>query len=438
LHGAEQSGDAAAFLEATMKARAHSAMLVAACVAAFEPTVAGGIRKAAPVAAAPIARAPADPAIAAAGGSWLRARAADRTCLGGALGARERTFVLGARVVGGASGPALEYYSYGETGLVPSFGRYWPASTLKLAAAVAALEAIRERGFDRDAVVDLEDADGPFEGTVEELVWLALGVSDNAAYNRLARLSGFDGLEVRLRSWGLDDTTIQRAYTEGERAFTLREPRHFTIREGARGFSFAEARGTAADPSCPNESNCTSLADLVELLRRVALASELPSGDRLALAPSDRDTLVDAMRAAKSRMRSAAVRVLGDAIVYGKTGSVPDNERLDHVFIDAGDERYFLAISVPYEEPDETVAELAEHALRALRDRCRGAPPVESANELVLYIRDGRLVADGAARYWVDSFEVDGPPPAVPDHLYTVVRVEGERPIAHRAVRIRE
>jgi hypothetical protein len=310
-------------------------------------------------------------------GSWVRERAADRRCLAEALGERERTYVLGARVVSGGSGPALEYYSYGETGVIESWEHYWPASTMKLIAAVAALETLVELGFDRDAEILLEDADGAFHGSVEELVWLALTVSDNPAYNRLARIAGFDALEARLDRWGLDRTTIQRAYTEGERAYTLRQPRSIEIRQGERTRSTVGARGTFEDPACPAESNCTSLADLLEVLRRVALHDELPPADRFAIGPVERDTLIAAMRASKSRIRAAAERVFGDAIVFGKTGSVPGNDRLDHVFVDAGRERYLLAISVPYEEPDETIDLLAEEALLALRDECRSAPAIE-------------------------------------------------------------
>jgi hypothetical protein len=363
-------------------ARAQVALVLALCVGGARPELVGrnaleSEKRAPPRVARVEVPTGVDPPLVPVRGSWIRERAADRRCLAEALGERERTYVLGARVVRGGSGPALEYYSYAETGVVASWEHYWPASTMKLIAAVAALETIAELGFDRDAEIALEDADGAYRGSVEELVWLALTVSDNPAYNRLARIAGFDALEARLARWGLDRTTIQRAYTEGERAYTLRAPRSIEIRQGARTRSIAGTRGALEDPACPAESNCTSLADLLEVLRRVALHDELPPEDRFALGPVERDTLVAAMRASKSRIRAAAERVFGDVVVFGKTGSVPGNDRLDHVFIDAGDERYLLAISVPYEEPDETIDLLAEEALVALRDECRSAAAVE-------------------------------------------------------------
>jgi hypothetical protein len=424
-------------------ARGHVALVLALCLGGARPELARraewpGDKRPAPREPRAAEVAPAlDPDLAPARGSWAREHGADRRCLSEALGERQRTFVLGARVVPGVSGPAIEYYSYGDTGLVASFDHYWPASTLKLVAAVGALETLAERGFGRDAEVAIEDADGPFRGTVEELVWLALTVSDNPAYNRLARIAGFDALEGRLDWWGLDRTTIQRAYTDGERAFTLRAPRSLAIEEGSRSLSIAGARGSVEDPACPAESNCTSLADLLEALRKVALHDELPPLDRFALGPVERDTLVAAMRASKSRIRPAAERVFGSATVFGKTGSVPDNDRLDHVFVDAGPERYLVAISVPYEEPDETVDRLAEEVLRALRDRCRGAPPIEHDAGLLEVIAGDVIAASGDVRYWVDAFAWDGPPPAEPDRLYTIVAFDHGRPVARRSLRVR-
>jgi len=74
----------------------------------------------------------------------------------------EATHLLIAEVVRGIDGPALRYYSLGDSGFVFSHERYWPASTVKLIACVGALTTLHERGISGDAKLRFEDLDGVY------------------------------------------------------------------------------------------------------------------------------------------------------------------------------------------------------------------------------------------------------------------------------------
>jgi hypothetical protein len=283
------------------------------------------------------------------------------------------TYLIAARVVPGLNQPALQIYSLAATGFTYSQGHFWPASTIKLAAAVGALWTLEGYGLTGDATVSFSDDDGTYSGTVAKLYDLALRVSDNVAYNRLVEIAGFDPLNDQLlvQSRGLPQMVIQRRYTKPLPSSNLRTSPAITFSEGAKSGTIPQRIGTGNHASCPKEGNCTTLFELLDVMRRVTLHGELPSGERFPLAAKDQQRLLTALQGATTEMQPGAGQALGHPLtIYNKPGQVYNNERLDHGLIvdNTTGERFLIAYSLPYNSTSAAVAStLTKQALAALK-----------------------------------------------------------------------
>jgi len=199
---------------------------------------------------------------------------------------------------------------------------WWPASSVKLFAATAALEAVHGLGFtpaarvtfhyDRSTGLPLRPngrdpaRDEPVTLPLERIVRAAITPSDNQAFDRLVEVVGSDRLNGRfLRPrHGLRDTVLLRSY-----AYRVVDPatghgssRHsppLTLVEGSRTRRLPERHGTGEYPC--EQGNCSSLRDLAEVMRRVMLHEELPERERFDLGPAELSLLRDALSAPRER-----------------------------------------------------------------------------------------------------------------------------------------
>lgn len=205
---------------------------------------------------------------------------------------------------------------------------WWPASSVKLFAAVAALERVHQLGFPPttgatyhydEIRLPLPAPPAPTPGaapqpppravrtTVEAVVRAALTPSDNQAYDRLVELVGFDRLHRRFlsRRNGLRDTALLRSYAHRVRdpqtGFgTARHSPPITLFDGDRSKRLPEQWGKAT-PSCPDQGNCSSLRDLAETMRRVMLHEVLPEDERFDLGEAELALLRSALSAPRER-----------------------------------------------------------------------------------------------------------------------------------------
>lgn len=175
-----------------------------------------------------------------------------------------------------------------------------PASSVKLFAAVGALKRLRGLGFSHRARVTFHGRkDRQF--TVGELVRLAIGESDNIAYNRLVQLAGFDFLHKKVFSaaTGFPDVGLLKAYessawiAQGEDP-SLRVSPPISLREGRKKKRLPATVGVV-ESDCRSAA-CASLRDLGECVRRVMLQEQLPAGASFGLATSDLRVLRLAMQ----------------------------------------------------------------------------------------------------------------------------------------------
>lgn len=223
------------------------------------------------------------------------------------------------------------YHPYDNGGRAFDRDNWWPASSIKLYAAVAALQVVRELGFSPRATATFQYEKKPRTLAVSRIVELALTPSNNRAFDRLVEIVGFDRINGRFfkpRN-GFRQTVFLRSYAR--RVVTpeteLGTPRH------SPAIEFKERKKTASQPErhgkgeykCPYQGNCTTPWELAETMRRVMMHEHLPSGEQFALGKPELKVLRKALSGKRSRGTSVVDALCGafggDKILhYNKPG----------------------------------------------------------------------------------------------------------------------
>ena len=276
---------------------------------------------------------------------------------------------------------SIQYYSYLNTAFEYSMTKageenYWPASTVKLAAAVMALLKLNSYGVNHQTVVSFTDLEGSYNNTVEKLCRDAIIPSNNRAYNRLMEIAGFDEINDYYlpNVFHFPKMVLQRRYVRQHPNDSLRDSPEISYTNGSKSGVIPERHSSGKmRPQCPRESNCTTLAELGEVMFRVVLHEELPKNRRLALPQEDIDMLRDALRKAPSCIGDGVAAAMGsDAIVYNKGGKVTADDRLEIAIVSSPDkqERYLIALSMPYYiGVEKETNRLAKILIRAMQNR---------------------------------------------------------------------
>lgn len=253
--------------------------------------------------------------------------------------------------------PAKTCQAFDWHGSARDRGDWWPASSIKLFAAVAALEHARSLGFGPSVKLTYHYADGDVDETLEGLVRKALIPSDNKAFDRLVELVGFDRLHEHFFTHqnGFTHTVLLRSY-----AGRIRDPqthrginRHspvITLAQAERSQDLPEQTGTLAR-ECPDQGNCTTLLELSETLRRVMLHEQLPKAQRFALEAEDLQLLRRTLATPRSQSMNVvdglrAGLAMPELPAYHKPGFAL-RWMSDAVFIEAADthQRYIVALA---------------------------------------------------------------------------------------------
>ena len=234
-----------------------------------------------------------------------------------------------------------------EAGAGAGYGGFWPASSVKLLAAVGALEYLTGLGFTGEARITMDGE----TFTVADLYQAAIADSSNEAYDQLVRIAGVDWLNEQFLTAanGFGDTVIQRSYT----GWGVDVSPAMTVVEDGRRLTVPARRATGSY-GCEDDGNCSTLLDLTESVRRVTLDAELPDEERFDIAAGDVAGLAEALLASEGFVEPAVSAVLGTAaLVYNKPGYVPGNECVDVALLnhEAAGERYLLAVETPEDGP---------------------------------------------------------------------------------------
>jgi hypothetical protein len=278
--------------------------------------------------------------------------------------------VYGAVVhIGGTDGVRYDEYEAGGGARADAF---WPASSIKVMAAVGALEFLADLGFSGSATVAFDD-DGEGNGetwTVRDLYEAAVAQSSNDAYDRLVQIAGVDWLndEFLTAENGFPDTVIQKSYVD----LGPVESPGFTVSDGETSV-VVPPREAGEDFGVPDEGNRSDLVELAQSIARLTLDAVLPRGQRFSIDPADVADLRDSLLAADGFMRPGINAALGpDVLVYDKPGYVAGADCVDVAYIDGGDpsRAYLLGVTVPDDGDDcSTLSDIAEATLRFLATR---------------------------------------------------------------------
>jgi hypothetical protein len=169
---------------------------------------------------------------------------------------------------------------------------WWPASSIKLYAAIAALEKSRSLGFSPRATLTYHyesTEEATYRARLAEIVRHAIVSSNNLAFDRLVELVGMDSInrEFFTAENGLARTVFLRAYGGRNRhpdtgyAINRHSP-PITIELGRRVREIPARDGTGAY-DCPEQGNCTTLRELSGAMYRVMLHEHLPPDRRFDL-----------------------------------------------------------------------------------------------------------------------------------------------------------
>ena len=188
---------------------------------------------------------------------------------------------------------------------------WWPASSIKIFAAVAAIERMAELGFPmRTHLTYHYVKDGePDEVTArfDQVVHRAIAQSSNPDFDMLTELVGFDEInrDFFVRANGFRDTVFLRGYSNRDRdpetgINSARPSPRITLRYGRRE-RVLPARMGEGTYECPDEGNCTTLQDLAEVMRRIMLHETLPPRERYRISDDALEVLRGAMAIARNR-----------------------------------------------------------------------------------------------------------------------------------------
>ena len=268
--------------------------------------------------------------------------------------------VYAVRVVEGPEGRVYQQFQAGGGPLASDF---WPASSIKVLAALGALDFARSIGFSGAATITFDD--GSPSRTLRSIYQPAIRDSSNYDYDLLVRIAGVDRLneEFLTARNGFPVTALYRSYAGVE----LTESPAMMFEEGDRR-AYVPARTTSRDPECPT-GNCSNLFEMTESVRRIVMSNELPPDQRFDLEPADIEALADSLREAEGFFPAAVARALGSgARIWSKPGDALEHECLDVALVQSRTgKRFLLGASVPHSSGGcEALSRLARGVLELL------------------------------------------------------------------------
>jgi hypothetical protein len=286
---------------------------------------------------------------------------------------------------------------------------FWPASTIKLYTAIAALEMMNEHGF------ALPSTTVTFERKTEDGKWTldcARGMtemlsevfrrSSNEDYTLLLRMTGIDGINTRFLTpeRGFPHSALMRGYVLARpHVYKRDEPQRITLRDttGATkviehtwsGRSYAQDRGVAVFDV--KTGNLTSPRELGECLRRVLFHEELPEQDRYRLTPDQLDYLRNGREgffgletkgkdSGPTAWENGVEKVFPKARFYHKCGTI-GSYALEVAYVDDSAESGKKFILVP-------VVQAGSDTKPVRGEKLVG----EMAREIAEWVKDGALV----------------------------------------------
>ena len=268
--------------------------------------------------------------------------------------------VYAVRVVEGPEGRVYQQFEAGGGALASDF---WPASSIKVLAALGALDFARSLGFSGAATVTFDD--GTPLGTLRSIYEAAIRDSSNYDYDLLVRIAGVDRLNDQFLTArnGFPVTALYRSYAGIE----LGESPGMVLEEGDRRVHVPERKATR-EPECKT-GNCSNLFEMTESVRRIVMNDEIPPDQRFDLDRRDIRALSAALQATDGFFPTAVAAALGPgATIWSKPGDAADRDCLDVTMMESrAHQRFLLAASVPHSSGGcDALTQLARGVLELL------------------------------------------------------------------------
>lgn len=178
---------------------------------------------------------------------------------------------------------------------------FWPASTIKIYAGVAALEYLNELRYPLDCALMFERRTETgwrldTARTVREMISEVFRRSSNEDYTLLLRFVGIDRINTQflIPDRGFPHSALMRDYVVHRPVvYENAEPQRVrivkpdgtsgVIEHRWSGVSYAEQRGATVLSS--TTGNCTSTRELAECMRRIMFHEVIPASERYRLTP---------------------------------------------------------------------------------------------------------------------------------------------------------
>jgi hypothetical protein len=271
-------------------------------------------------------------------------------------------------------------YSLFEAGHGGGWSGFWPASSVKLAAAVAAIERVGSLDLTGEASATFPDG---FSSTVRDLYWDAVIRSSNVAYDRLLQLASPGFIVSSVGSLGAGTLTVASDFT----GVDVNDPRPVVLAGRALAESVPSGHAAteaalvlhAAISPMPYDGPADNVADLIALtdvMRRVMLADVLPGTETFRLPDGDLVRLQDALCRSEPTFFAGAVDKVfpSGTVVCNKAGWLPRDSCVDVALVTPPGSavRYLVGAVAPYTPGCVTIGPLAATALEALTGRHQG------------------------------------------------------------------
>ena len=209
------------------------------------------------------------------------------------------------------------FHPYDNGGTAFDRDNWWPASSIKIFAAVAALQVVRAKGFSPRATATFQYEERPRTLPVSKIVELALTPSNNRAFDRLVEIAGFDRINGRFFTPrnGFRGTVFLRSYARRvlNPETKLGTPRHspaIELKEKKKTATLPERNGKGQF-KCPYQGNCTTPWELAETMRRVMMHEHLPRAEQFALGEPELKVLRGALAGKRPRGTSVVEALRG-------------------------------------------------------------------------------------------------------------------------------
>jgi len=240
----------------------------------------------------------------------------------------------------------IKRYTSNRWSAESSHGRYWPASVVKIWAALGAVLFANELGQDSRLVLRGRDSRGVFSSNIISLCRQTLIRGGNLSYDRLLRFVSPAVLNsvYRLR-YKLRRMWVSRFFSSRSRL------NRFWIKNSRKKWNILlRGKISVSKKNFICRSNCISFSDVSSIMRRLVFHERLSKSKRFRISSYDSLHLRLAMNQSPLRLRSVIRKSLGrNIIVYGKSGNVFGRSRVEIALIERGfGEYYFIGVSMKY------------------------------------------------------------------------------------------